>query len=585
MVATTPLNTAAASHIDRWRRIGESRMKRAIFLVGIGLAGTLGITAPEVVQADVLIQGRVVNESGSAIQNADLDWYNRDLNMDIDPIGDHTDVLGNFSVLIPPGRYDVTIIGPPTNQYAAEFIKDIDLDVSQTLSDITLLSGALVTAIVTDQSAIPLLGAQVLFEDTTTEDELFLDRPRTDLTGTFSQVIPFGTYDITISGTQPQHLPVTQSETVVAAPFNLGTFALGTGVVVTGTVHDTNGSGIFNVDLDVLDENGSPILTLNDNTDFLGQYSILVPTGNLTLRYTPAPGSPFAAEERSQAVAGPGYLGITLLQAGISVSGTVRDHLGNVLGDLDIDVVDPASGVERFVPGDNTAIDGTFSFLLPAGTYDYAFQPTPVSGLASKPLWNQTVTTPVSLPNVVLSPGIQITGSVTGSGIPLAGVDMNFVLPSGKKFPTPYDDTDSAGNYAVRIEPGTYTVQANPPVGWNQSELTNQLLTTNTVLDMQVTAGTVSVNPTLEAPGLRIAPNPFHSSTQFFLADRVSSETISASIFDIHGRRIRNWERITDHQWTWEGLNDQGQTVSPGVYFVRVRDRQEVLTKRVIRVN
>ena len=41
-------------------------------------------------RADVTIDGFVKTEGGAPIFDADLDWYNRDLNLEIDPTGDHT---------------------------------------------------------------------------------------------------------------------------------------------------------------------------------------------------------------------------------------------------------------------------------------------------------------------------------------------------------------------------------------------------------------------------------------------------------------------------------------------------------------
>ena len=91
-------------------------------------------------------------------------------------------------------------------------------------------------------------------------------------------------------------------------------------------------------------------------------------------------------------------------------------------------------------------------------------------------------------------------------------------------------------------------------------------------LDGEPQAGTTAVGA---------YPNPFNSSTQVFF-ELSSQMRVSLQIFDIQGRLVRTLEEGTfdqgRHERFWSGINDAGQTVASGPYFVRMRagDRTEL---------
>ena len=80
------------------------------------------------------------------------------------------------------------------------------------------------------------------------------------------------------------------------------------------------------------------------------------------------------------------------------------------------------------------------------------------------------------------------------------------------------------------------------------------------------------------------APNPFNPSTTIIYTLKQSGP-VSVKIYNTQGRLIRtlvNSEATEGtHQATWNGLNDQGEMVSSGLYFYKVVSNGEVLTQRM----
>lgn len=70
-----------------------------------------------------------------------------------------------------------------------------------------------------------------------------------------------------------------------------------------------------------------------------------------------------------------------------------------------------------------------------------------------------------TLPNVVLPPGLLVTGSLVGPAGPVVGGNMNVYDLHGNKFLTPNDATGVGGAFAITVPFGPIVVRAVPPVG------------------------------------------------------------------------------------------------------------------------
>ncbi|MCL1827531.1 MAG: T9SS type A sorting domain-containing protein [Candidatus Cloacimonetes bacterium] len=80
-------------------------------------------------------------------------------------------------------------------------------------------------------------------------------------------------------------------------------------------------------------------------------------------------------------------------------------------------------------------------------------------------------------------------------------------------------------------------------------------------------------------------PNPFNPETTISFTTFISDH-ISLAIFNIKGQKIKSLLNETraagEHQVTWNGLDDNGQSVSSGLYFYRVTAGEFQETKKMV---
>jgi hypothetical protein len=114
---------------------------------------------------------------------------------------------------------------------------------------------------------------------------------------------------------------------------------------------------------------------------------------------------------------------------------------------------------------DNTAENGSFSVIVPPGTFDFQYAPPACSLLAPADRKSVTVGSSMTLPTSSLVLGVHARGTVHDTGgAAVPSVDLDF-FPAGtrSKAYTPNDNTDGAGSYDVFVAPGTYDIDYTPP--------------------------------------------------------------------------------------------------------------------------
>ncbi|MCA9752080.1 MAG: S8 family peptidase [Gemmatimonadetes bacterium] len=93
--------------------------------------------------------------------------------------------------------------------------------------------------------------------------------------------------------------------------------------------------------------------------------------------------------------------------------------------------------------------------------------------------------------------------------------------------------------------------------------------------------------PAFEAAGdvaIRAEPNPFRDRTRIRF-DAAPSRDVAVDVFDVAGRRVRALPTAAgrpDRETTWDGRDEAGLLLAPGVYFLRVRDGEDSRTGRVV---
>ncbi len=105
-----------------------------------------------------------------------------------------------------------------------------------------------------------------------------------------------------------------------------------------------------------------------------------------------------------------------------------------------------------------------------------------------------------------------------------------------------------------------------------------------------ISEGVLGVDePAADAPTsrLRASPNPFHTGVtlEFTAPD---ADEADFAVYEISGRLVRRLHRgalvAGAQRFTWDGTNDGGRAVSPGLYLVRVQARNLSLVTKVLRI-
>ena len=82
-------------------------------------------------------------------------------------------------------------------------------------------------------------------------------------------------------------------------------------------------------------------------------------------------------------------------------------------------------------------------------------------------------------------------------------------------------------------------------------------------------------------------PNPFDKETEFQI-ELAEQERLNLAIFDLFGRKIREVLPTKllpagTHQFSWDGKDEQGNSLTPGIYFARLNGfDQGISTLRVM---
>jgi hypothetical protein len=87
-------------------------------------------------------------------------------------------------------------------------------------------------------------------------------------------------------------------------------------------------------------------------------------------------------------------------------------------------------------------------------------------------------------------------------------------------------------------------------------------------------------------PSLSITPNPFATSATISLSGMGhGAEHVELMIYDITGRKVRDlilYPSSLTLEATWDGRDDVGKQVSPGIYFATLRSGQFTTTRKII---
>ena len=460
-----------------------------MFIAVIALASTA--------RAQFTMSG-VVDFGGVGENNVAVQMYAPD-GSPIGPYVDTTDAVGFYSIPnVDAGAYDISFRPRTSSGFVPVYMAGIVINSNLTLN-LTLESGFFYSGTVSDAQGNPIEAVDLNVYEQNTGIRLFTPGDNTDVDGFYEIVLPAGLFRVAYryrgSDQNARYVPVEYENVSINSDTNLDVTML-EGFFITGTVLNPDNGPVMGADLDARDlATGSKIYTPNDNTDGNGDYNLIVPPGSYEINVAPLPSDHLLPGVVNNFVVNSDVALNFNLEWGLLVSGTVRDPNNNVVFNVNIDVQDVITEMDLYTPWDRTDSNGVYQVVVPAGTYNFEFKPAVVPPyLAGYRQSSFNVSGDTQL-NVSVPFGVMVTGTVTNAtGAPVGKVDLDAVIPSTDvSVPLEGDDTDSLGNYACVVEPGSYNLEFEPQ--WERHltalKLTNQSIFFNSQFNVALDTGTV----------------------------------------------------------------------------------------------
>ncbi|PKN73770.1 MAG: hypothetical protein CVU50_00865 [Candidatus Cloacimonetes bacterium HGW-Cloacimonetes-3] len=170
-----------------------------------------------------------------------------------------------------------------------------------------------------------------------------------------------------------------------------------------------------------------------------------------------------------------------------------------------------------------------------------------------------------------------LTGTVTSmGGTPISGA----VIMAGSSSVFSAEN----GSYSLSLIPGLWNVSCIVD-GYITQEVTNVEITAANTYTLNFSMDSVSIDDELNnSAALKLSqafPNPFANCTSLNFAAKVPG-TLTATVFDIKGRKIRKLTAESATSIAWDGRDNYGRYCVNGIYFIKVRSGNSQATRKVI---
>jgi len=350
---------------------------------------TVGTTDMGVIPLEqgALLTGQVVRLSdGTPVADVDIDVDRSSTGERIYTPGDNTDANGIFEVIVPVEPVDLSVSPDKAERLVGLVLAGIAIAGDTNVGALALEPGALLfgTA-VRASNGTPVVGADTDLVDPATGATIPTSGDDTDAAGFFSVVAPFRSVDFVIEPVKADRLVAREILGIdVAGDTDLGTVALDAGALLSGkVVRSSNGTPVVDADTDAQDAfTGASIPLPGDNTDANGDFSVVVPYGTILFTIEPRKADRLVAYRAVDLdIVADTNLGTIALDGGFLVSGTVQGPGGPASG-VSVAAYDSVSGVRIHTPDSQSGADGSYSFVLPAGTFVVKWSPPLGQGTA-----------------------------------------------------------------------------------------------------------------------------------------------------------------------------------------------------------
>jgi FlgD Ig-like domain len=324
----------------------------------------------------VSLSGSVTNSSGAAVPLTKLSLKRTSDGVKIPLANNKSDSLGQFQVIAPAGQYALQF-APPIGMPLVGVEFDSVTLITDTIVDVTLTAGVMVSATITDIDGAPLRNADI---DVIRESDLvrlYTPHDKTDANGFATVVVVPDTYEFKADPPVGVILDKSVLRNIIVTLDTALTFVLKplNRVNVTGRITDKQGVGIAGVAIGALRLPGRiPATVKQPLSNSFGYFDAAVPNGTIDILFSPPRGSRFTGKRIANVtLAQDSTLGIIQLDTGIVITAHVVNPQGAPATGYDLGLL--SSGVELFTPHDTVNVFGELVVTAPPGVYDISVVP------------------------------------------------------------------------------------------------------------------------------------------------------------------------------------------------------------------
>jgi len=421
----------------RWRSVDTLSRWVPVEVYDVNLNNT-DTTLDVVLESGWFVSGTVTDLLAAPVIDGDLDFLEVVSQVIILTLGDNTDGLGRYKVIVPQGTYDITASAPsgaglfPATRTGISVNGDMILDF--VLTQALTLSGTVKTG-----SSAPVIGADIDVRDAVTGTKLITPGDNTGAGGVYSVTIPPGVYDLDyqpLVDVSNKLAPVRISGVTITKDTAIDVI-VPAGLILSGVVQRAGAVAVPGVDLDVKYAlTGEVVPVVGDLTDALGNFAMVIPLASVNIEVEP----PIALRLSAKLL--PGLAPSTdtsitiVLDTGMLISGTVTDSTGiTPVPGVRFGAVTNPAGDTIFIPSNKTDAAGLYQALVPPATYNLSYQPDTLSGIPDTATLNAVAINKDTVINVSLQGTAPAASHITLDSSSLSfTADQGGVLPGAQSF-------------------------------------------------------------------------------------------------------------------------------------------------------
>ncbi|MFM7231552.1 MAG: carboxypeptidase regulatory-like domain-containing protein [bacterium] len=340
------------------------------------------------------IKGTVLDLNGDPVVDASMDAYDVITGQKL--FSDNTDALGRYSLLVPGGGdlYDVRCMPSQSvlPRLSPQMKRGIRVAVLATVDFSLPVAAEVLGRVRRAVGGTAVDSCDIDFDRTDDGTRQPAQGDLTNFLGTFRAFVEPTNYTVSVtplrladSSLAPVRIFGFQAPDLLPdGSIRILEFSLPRASFLSGTIRDSNGNPVPGAALK-FDETttGRRMPSRGALSAANGFFRIAVAPGNYRVTVEPRVGSNLAAIRVSNVDLTTHRAQDFTLAVGVVVTGRVTDRRGSPIAEADWDAISEDTGLGAATPGDNTAPDGTYRYVVPPGLYRLRVTPPVVTGLDS----------------------------------------------------------------------------------------------------------------------------------------------------------------------------------------------------------